>query len=74
MVDYQRLIEEEHPELDLAFLDYEDGDEDDEEVHTTFELFISEKENITEPLSSSTADAGPSEPPSDTTSQEKVGD
>ena len=72
MVDCRKLIEKEHPELDLIFLDYED--EDGEEVHIAFKLSIFEKENVIEPPSSSIADAGPSEPPSDTTPQEKVRD
>ena len=72
-IDYRKLIEK-HPKLDFIFLDYEDGDEDGEKVHTISELPTSEKENVVKPLSSSTADAGPSEPPSDTPPQEKVGD
>ena len=66
LVDYRKLIEEEHLEFDLAFLDYED--EDGEEVHTTFKLSISEKENIAKPPSFSTIDIGPSKPLVDTTS------
>ena len=67
------MIEEEHPELDLTFLDFKDEDEDGEEVHIVYELSVSQKENVAA-LLSSTADAAPSEPPLDTTPQKKVGD
>ena len=32
--DYWKLIEEEHPKLDLAFLDYEDKEKDGEQIHS----------------------------------------
>ena len=48
-VDCRKSIEEEHLELDLTSLDYEDEDEDDEEVHIVSKLSIFEKENIAEP-------------------------
>nr|XP_010937020.1 tropomyosin-like [Elaeis guineensis] len=70
-VDCRKSIEEEHLELDLIFLNYEDEDKDDEKIFTASELPIYKKENVAEPLSSSTADAGLFEPLSDTTPQEK---
>nr|XP_029116347.1 uncharacterized protein LOC114912696 [Elaeis guineensis] len=73
-VDCQKSVEEEHPEFDLAFLDYEDEDEDDEKVHIASELSFSEKENVADPPSSSTINVDLFEPPSNTTPREKVKD
>ena len=72
-VDCRKSIEKEHPKLDLIFLDYEDEDEDEdgEEVHIASELSFFEKENVAEPPSSSTADAGHSELPSDILSKRR---
>ena len=73
-VDCRKSIEEEHPKLDPVFLDYEDEYGEDKKVHIVSELPIFEEENIAEPPFSSTTDAGSSEPPTNTTPQEKVGD
>ena len=76
-IDCRKLIEEEHPDTDLAFLDYKE--EEDEET-LTLEVSTPKKDNTIELVlsitpSSSNADVSPSEPLSDVVDpQEKIGD
>ena len=75
-IDYQKLIEEEHLKTDLAFLDYEE--KEDEETLAP-KIFSLEKENAVELVltiaPSSSTDVGPFEPPLNVVNfQEKVRD
>ena len=72
--DCRKLIEEEHQELNLAFLDYEDEEKDGKEIHAVSKLPAFEKEKVIEPPSFSTTDVDSSKPSSDMTLQVNIGD